>query len=174
MFRPIQFLLSLVVFALTPAQAAVTLIVEDFEAGVGRWALNDKIKASNSNVPVALVNLIGVPPEPGGVRGSRGAGLFTFKAAKASWATASLPIEGKAWAAAGAQNLTFWLNAGGETKGFDVILRGRTYDASGAPVEEKFVVSKKVELDRRAWRQVSIPLAEFRSERGTLPPRRAG
>jgi hypothetical protein len=177
LFRAIQFLLAPLIFAITPAHAVITLIVDDFEEGVGKWALNDKIKAASPSaamLPVSLVNVIGVPPETGGVRGSKGAALFTFKAAKASWATASVPIDGKAWATAGAQNLSFWLNAGGETKGFDVILRGRTYDGNGALVEEKFVVSKKVDLDRRAWRQVSIPLSEFRSERGTLPSRMAG
>ena len=158
------------------AVSASTIVVDDFEQGVAKWATNDKTKGSNASAPAMLVNVVGVPPEAGGARGSKGAALFTFKAAKASWATASVDIDGKAWTSAGAQTLSFWLNAGGETKGFDVILRGRSYDKSGALVDEKFVLpaNKKVDLDRRAWRQVTIPLSEFRSEKGTLPARMAG
>lgn len=155
------------------AAVAATILIDDFEEGVAKWTANDKTKGNNASAPAMLVNVVGVPPEPNGARGSKGAALFTFKAAKASWATASIVVDGKAWANAGAQSLTFWLNAGGETKGFDVILRGRSYDKNGAVIDEKFVLNgnKKVELDRRAWRLVTIPLSEFRSERGTLPGR---
>ena len=154
--------------------SAAPIVVDDFEDGVAKWTTNDKTKGNNASAPAMLVNVLGVPPEPGGPRGSKGAALFTFKAAKASWATASVAVDGKAWAATGAQNITFWLSAGGETNGFDVLLRGRSYDNNGALVEEKFVVNKKVDLDRRAWRQVTIPLSEFRSEKGTLPSRMSG
>ncbi len=162
-------------FALAQSSAiAATILVDDFEEGVAKWTTNDKTKGSDASASAMLVNVVGVPPESGGVRGSKGAALFTFKASTASWATASIAVDGKAWAAAGAQSLTFWLNAGGETKGFEVILRGHVYDKNGALVDEKFVLSKKVDLDRRAWRQVTIPLSEFRSDKGTLPSRMAG
>lgn len=171
---PSAWLIAGAFLGVAPAVSAATLVVDDFEEGVGKWVLNDKTKANNASAPAVLVNVIGVPPETGGARGSKGAALFTFKAAQTSWATASIPVDGKTWAASGAQSLTFWLNAGGETKGFDVILRGRSYDKNGALVEEKFTLGKKkVELDRRAWRQVTIPLTEFRSEKGTLPSRMA-
>lgn len=157
-----------ILLALTAGSAcpsgAVSLTLDDFEAGVANWATNDKTKTADA--AATLVNIIPVPPDPGGSRGSKGAALFTFKAAKASWASASLKVNGGEWAKMGAQNLVFWLNAGGEDVGFEVILRG-----TGTPSEEKFVLKKKVELDRRGWRLVSIPLTDFRSEKGALPGR---
>ena len=152
---------------------AATLVVDDFESGVAAWSANDKIKSANPNQPATLVNVVAVPADPGGVRGSKGAALFTFKAAKASWASASRSVDGKEWAKIGAQTLSFYLSSSGSEQGFEVLLRGRFFGADGLAKEEKFQLSKRVDLDRRP-RLVTIPLSDFRSENGPLAPRLAG
>lgn len=154
-----------------PSAHAAVAVVDDFENGVANWSTNDKIKFANPSKPASLVNVVAVPAEPGGARGSKGAALFTFKAAKASWASASLKVDGKQWAQIGAQKLSFWLSAGGETQGFGVALRGRYAGPDGLAHEEKFTLKKRVDLDHRPWRLVSIPLSDFRSDNGSAPSR---
>ncbi len=154
-----------------PSANAAVAVVDDFEDGVAGWSTNDKVKFDNPSQPASLVNVVAVPAEPGGARGSKGAALFTFKAANASWASASFKVDGKQWAQIGAQKLSFWLGAGGESQGFDVVLRGRYGGPDGSPKEEKFTLKKRVDLDRRPWRLVSIPLSDFRSPNGAAPSR---
>lgn len=151
-----------------PAEAdnSRTLVVEDFENGVGAWTRNDSIKTADPNASVVLVDLISTRPSQGGVRGSQGAGLFAFKEAQtASWASVSRRVEGAKWADIGAQRLTFWLNAGGENDGTQLVLRART--ATGA--DEAWTIP--VRLNVRQWRRVVVPLVEIKNERGPLLPR---
>lgn len=143
-----------------------TIGVEDFENGVGEWTRNDSIKSANANAAVVLVDLIATRPAAGGVAGSKGAGLFAFKEARtASWASASRRVDGAQWAAIGAQRLTFWLNAGGENEGTQLVLRARNTGGT----EEAWTIP--VRLNVRSWRRVVVPLAEIKNERGPLLPR---
>lgn len=142
-----------------------TIVVDDFENGVGSWTRNDKIKTENASMGVVLVDLIATKPSPGGLPGSKGAALFTFKDAKNSWASASIKTNGAEWAKIGAQRLTFWLNADGAQQGTQLVLRGR-YNSGSGMKEESFIVP--VRLNARAWRRVSIPLAEIKNANGSL------
>src|SRR4051812_18995092 len=101
--------LSCVCLASAQVARAATVVVDNFENGVANWSTNDIVKFQNPAQPASLVNMVAVPAEPGGARNSKGAALFTFKAAKASWASASLKVDGKQWAQIGAKNLSFWL-----------------------------------------------------------------
>jgi hypothetical protein len=72
----------------------------------------------------------------------------------------------------GAQSLSFWLNAGGDEKGVDLVLRANYRGEDGTSREESFVVP--VRLDSRSWRRVVIPLAEVKNANGPLLPRVSG
>ncbi|MBV9868340.1 MAG: hypothetical protein JO316_23545 [Abitibacteriaceae bacterium] len=169
-------------FSVQAAPAPTKLVLDDFENGVGAWTRNDKIKTDNPAADVLLVDIAPSRPASSVVPGSKGAGLFAFKAAQNSWASASLRVDGARWAQIGAQRLTFWLNAGGEQLGVGLVLRGRYQGADGTPHEEVFELPvdlktklpAPVKLTVKHWRKVVIPLTDFHSARGPLPPRLSG
>ena len=102
------------------ARSQEKIVLDDFENGVSKWSVNDKTKTATS--PATLIEVI---PSSGTdlVSGSRGGGLFAFKAAQSSWASASLRVEGGNWAKIGARQLTFFLNAGGNSTGIEILIR---------------------------------------------------
>jgi hypothetical protein len=138
-------------------QAQQKLVLDDFENGVGKWATNDKTKTASN--PASLIEVLPTAGSPL-VPASKGAGLFTFKAAQNSWASASIKVDGNAWAKIGARSLAFYLNAGGNTKGVEVLVRRAT--KSG---DEAFRLPWPVRLDVKKWRKVVIPLTYFKSDR---------
>jgi len=154
-----------------PAHAQSTsIVIDNFENGTANWSLNDSIKNNKPDVIAQLVNLSDVPPGAPMVHGSTLAGLFTFKAAKSSWASANIRVSGKAWAEVGAQRLTFYLNAGGNKEGFNIQLR-RVINGQN---DEVFRLPKPVRLDQSNWRKVVIPLSDFKSSHGALIDRLDG
>jgi hypothetical protein len=148
------------------------LILDDFENGVGAWTRNDKVKSDSPASGVVLVDLVATRPPAGGPARSNGAGLFAFKDAKNSWASASLRVNGADWAKIGAQKLTFWLNADGEFQGTELVLRGKYRDSKGVSREEAFYLP--IRLNVKKWRQVAIPLRETKNANGPLLSRLHG
>jgi hypothetical protein len=144
------------------ARAQNKIILDDFESGVSKWTTNDSTKTEKS--PTTLIDIL---PTAGTdlVPGSRGGGLFTFKAAKGAWASASLRIHGADWSKIGARQLTFFLNAGGNQKGVEVLIR-RLYKSGN---DEVFRLPLPVRLQVQRWRKVAIPLNEFKSDRDKAP-----
>ncbi|MDQ3814019.1 MAG: hypothetical protein M3347_08710, partial [Armatimonadota bacterium] len=160
------------------ASGAQTIVIDDFEDGVDQWTLNDKLKAANPATGVVLVDVVAIRPPAGGYPGSRGAGLFTFKAGQGTWASASIKVDGPRWARMGAQRLTFWLSGSGEEDQYTKLrLRGRYLATDGTPREEVFDLPTEklgIRLNTRQWRKVVIPLSDFRSPNGPLPSRMSG
>jgi hypothetical protein len=138
------------------------IVLDDFESGVSKWTTNDSTKTEKT--PATLIDIL---PTAGTdlVPGSRGGGLFTFKAAKGAWASASLRIHGAEWSKIGARQLTFFLNAGGNQKGVEVLIR-RLYKSGN---DEVFRLPLPVRLQVQRWRKVAIPLGEFKSDRDKAP-----
>ncbi|MDF2439924.1 MAG: hypothetical protein JWN98_908 [Abditibacteriota bacterium] len=166
-----------------PASAQSTLVLDDFEDGVGKWTRNDKIKSDTPASNVMLVDVLATRPMPGGAEASQGAALFTFKAAKGSWASASLKVNGNEWGKIGARVLRFWLNAGGDSPGVELMLRGSYRQSDGSLRDEVFELPidpvtkrpKTILLDKKQWREVAIPLSDFHDRNGrTLPGRVSG
>lgn len=139
------------------AFADVKILLDDFESGVSKWTFNDNTKTANT--PATLIDIL---PTAGTslAANSRGAGLFTFKAAQKSWASASLRIDGAAWAKVGARQLSFYLNGGGNKTGVELILRRTQKNGQ----DEVFRLPWPVRLDIGKWRQVVIPLDNFKSD----------
>jgi hypothetical protein len=153
--------------------AARTLMLDDFEDGVGRWTRNDKTKSLSPASPVLLVDVLATRPSAGGAVGSQGAGLFAYKAGVNSWASASLRINGKDWAKIGARSIRFFLDADGQTPGVGILLRGTARNPDGStrdvvyePLDPKTKKPVPVRLSTKSWRQVVVPLSSFRDPKG--------
>jgi hypothetical protein len=151
--------LSVWLCGVTPVAAVAqnTIVLDDFENGIGAWTRNDKVKSQNPASDVTLVDIVATKPGAGGLPGSKGAALFTFKEGKDSWASTSLKVKGANWADMGAQRLTFWLNADGEPQGTELVLR--------TPTEAFYI---PVRLNVKNWRRVSIPLEDIKNDKGPL------
>ena len=142
------------------AQTPVTLSIDNFENGVSNWTRADKNKAGLADI---------VATSPGAFGKSKGDALLTFKAGKGAWANVSRPVDGQAWSDAGAQTLQFALNGGGEAQGVSLQLRGKIGGRDAA-----FSLPRPVRLDIPRWRQVVIPLSDFKGPHGEpLAPRMA-
>jgi len=143
------------------AFAQEKVVLDDFENGVGKWTTNDKTKVGST--PASLIEILAASGTDL-ISGSRGGGLFAFKAGQSSWASASLRIDGASWAKIGARQLTFFLNAGGNKTGIELLIRrvGKTGD-------EVFRLPWPVRLDVKKWRKVAIPLSDFKSDKDKAP-----
>jgi hypothetical protein len=156
------------------AQTPTTLLVDDFESGVTSWTRNDKAKASGGTVVLADIVSTGAA-RTGGPTGSKSAALVAFKSGQNTWASVSRPVDGAAWAKLGAERLTFWLDAGGETPGVSLQLRGRYPGPNGTSTEIVFSLPRPIRLDLTRWRRVVIPLSDFKGPKGqTLEGRLGG
>jgi len=150
------------VFVSAPVWAQpVSLSVDNFEGGVTGWTHNDKNRQGLSDIVATA------PGAPLLVPASKGAALVTFKSGKEAWASVSRPVEGRAWRDLGATTLHFWINSGGDLPGVLLQLRGKINGRDAA-----FSLPRPVRLDKQNWRQVAIPLSDFKGPRGeALAPR---
>lgn len=143
--------------------APASLIVDDFESGVGDWTSADKARLGLSDI---MVTKAGAATAPGGAK-SQGAALLTFKSGQKSWASLSRGVDGAAWAKIGANRLAFYMSGGGNPSGVLLQLR-----AKNAAQDLTFKLPAAVRLDRTAWRRVVIPLSDFKGPKGeALAPR---
>src|SRR5688572_15087459 len=133
------------------ARSQTTVVIDDFEKGVGAWTRNDKVKSDNPAAGVLLVDIASTAPGPNELPNSKGAGLFAFKAANKSWASASIRVRGAEWSKAGAQRLTFWINAGGNKPGVELVLRGRVPLGGGKFRDEVYELPMPIRLDSPNW-----------------------
>ena len=132
------FFLGATTFSATDsAHAQSSLLLDNFENGIGAWTRNDKARTdnlvANPNAPATLVDITSTRPNIGLPTdlASNGAALIAFKSAKSSWASVSTRVDGARWAKMGAKTLTFYIDAAGEMKGTDLVLRAIRKDASG-------------------------------------------
>lgn len=162
MHRSTSFLITSLVLCVPALAQPVTSIVDNFESGASNWTHNDKNRLGLSDIVAA--------PHAGApaiVPASKGAALVTFKSGKNEWASVSRAVDGKAWSALGAQTLKFWLNSGGDMPGVILQLRGKINGQDAA-----FSLPRPVRLDKQNWRQVAIPLSDFKGPHGeALSPR---
>ena len=157
-FFSVPALLAFSLAALAQPQTPTTIVVDNFESGVADWTRNDKARLGLSDI---------VATSPGAFTKSKGAALMTFKTGKGAWASLSRSVDGAAWSDAGAQTLNFALNGGGETVGVLLQLRGKINGQDAA-----FTLPLPIRLDIQKWRQVAIPLSDFKGPKGeALAPR---
>ena len=129
-----------------------TLVVDDFEGDLASWTRNDKNKVGLSDI---------VKTAPGAAAGSKNSALITFKTGQNSWASVSRAVDGAAWARSNAGRLSFWLNGSGDEKGVTLQLRGKVEQA-----DVVYSLPQDVRLNVTNWRQVVIPLSQFKGSKG--------
>jgi hypothetical protein len=155
-------LLACLGFAASPTlnSQPSTLLLDDFEQGVGKWLLNDHTKTTTGQVNLSeIASSPAGAPEGGGKRGA----TMTFKRSGEGWATVSLPVDGKKWKALRADRLSFWLRGDGSDNNVELMLRAVTpATATEAAQEMKFGVT--LPLNNPQWHKLVLPLRQFQSE----------
>ncbi|MBI3921342.1 MAG: hypothetical protein HY318_08000 [Armatimonadetes bacterium] len=132
-----------------------TVLLEDFEAGIGKWVAND-INKQEGHAEVLLCEILST--KPGAPEGSKGqAATLTFKRASDSWASLSIPVDGIRWREKSVTQLSFWLKGDGSDNDIEIMLRS----VSATGEEQKFGVIQSLSESR--WHKVTLPLRLFRS-----------
>jgi hypothetical protein len=157
MHRSIPLLISFLALGAPVWAQPVTLTIDNFESGAANWTRNDKNRLGLSDIVTPQTGAPGIVPP------SKVAALVAFKSGKNEWASISRAVDGKEWRAVGAQTLKFWLNSSGDKSGVLLQLRGKIGGQDAA-----FSLPRPVRLDKKNWRQVAIPLTDFKGPRGEL------
>ncbi|MFW6156285.1 MAG: hypothetical protein ACOC7J_03110, partial [Armatimonadota bacterium] len=148
-----------VVIAAAPAFSA-SILLDDFEAGVGAWVTNDEDAAGEQPSDIAGIYTIARKADDR----TEQAALIEFLEAQQTWASVSLPINGTIWAGQNVGQITLWVRGDGSDRTVDLTLRSRIG-------EERRDVSYiyRLPLDAEEWRQRSIRLFAFRDADGNAP-----
>lgn len=148
------------VFCLSAPAGAVSIVLDDFEAGVGAWRTNDAAAAGARPSEIVTIYTIGRRTEGG----TEQAALIEFAAAQRTWASVSLPISGPTWAEIGVGQIALWLRGDGSDNTVDFTIRSRVG-------EERRDVSYvyPLALDSREWQRRAIRLFAFKDAEGRTP-----
>lgn len=157
---------ALLFFTAPRADTPTAILLDDFEDGVGAWRTNDSTLLGEQRA----ARYSGVYPTadtpPGG--GAQAA-MIDFPPAKNAWASISLPVDGKLWAAHDIGVVSMWVkgtDAGNEVL---VTLRVNAPTADGRTEDRSYY--QVLRPDGKAWQRVTLRLFGFRDQEGqSLPP----
>ncbi|MGD9495858.1 MAG: hypothetical protein AB7Y46_06080 [Armatimonadota bacterium] len=150
-------LIALMAGGSTPAGAAVSILLDDFESGVGAWRTNDEQAAGARPSEIASIYTVGRRTDVG----AQQAALIEFEAAEGTWASVSLPIDGATWAHVGVGQIAMWVRGDGSDNSVDLTLRTRIG-------EERRDASYlyRLSLRSREWERRAIRLFAFKDAQG--------
>jgi len=143
-------------------QMRTSLLVSDFETGLGGWVTNDAIKHSGQTKDTPLVSATLSDEAHSGAHSLQ----VTFHPGQ-GWAGAYVPVAeaGERWAAAGVDELSLWVKGDGSDKQLKIDLQAWTDDLKptffGVPVS----------LKETAWHEMVIPLADLQATNPDHPIR---
>jgi len=139
---------------------AISVLLDDFETGVGAWRTNDDAAAGARPSEIAGIYTIGRRTD----RGTEQAALIEFEAARRTWASVSLPVSGPTWAEVGVGQIALWVRGDGSDNTVDLTLRSRLG-------EDRHDVSYiyALALDNREWQRRAIRLFAFKDAEGNTP-----
>ena len=139
---------------------AISIVLDDFEAGVGAWRTNDAEAAGER--PSEIAGIFTIARQTDGE--TEQAALVEFLAAEDTWASVSLPINGTLWAEHNIGQITLWLRGDGSENTIDFTIRSTVG-------EERRDVSYvyKLPLTATEWQQRAIRLFAFQDEDGNTP-----
>ncbi len=154
-----------VAFALAVALAgapagAVSIVLDDFEVGVGAWHTNDQ--EAGGERPSDICDIFTVGRRTDGAMEQ--AALVEFAAAENTWASVTLPVDGPLWAENNVGQLSMWLRGDGSDNTVDLTLRSKLGEERG---DTSYIYS--LPLDSREWERRSIRLFAFKSADGSSP-----
>lgn len=159
--------LALAALAAGPAEVAMsqdrpTLVVSDFEDGLGGWVTNDAVKHGGKAKDTPLVSIA-----PSDVAHSGKHSLqVTFHPGQ-GWANAYVSVAraGERWAAAGVDELSLWLRGDGTDKEVRIHLQAWSDDL------RPIMFGVPASLRDIEWHELVIPLAEFQASNPNHPLR---
>ncbi len=134
-----------------------TVVIADFETGVGSWATNDA--RVDGRAPSELCGIYATARVEDGR--TEQAAIIEFKAAGGTWASVRLPVSGQTWLANGAGQIAMWLKGDGTDHTVDLTLRA-------VVGEDKRDVSYvyTVALTNTDWERRAIRLFAFKDKDG--------
>lgn len=144
------------------AQAGRTFVLSDFEQGVTSWVTNDAIKYSGKTQDTPLVSIAPSAEAHGG----GGSLQITFHPGQ-GWAGAYITLGAVCdrWAAAGVDELAFWMKGDGQPK--EVTIDIQAWNDQHVPA----FFGVRVSLQDTTWHEVVIPLAKLQAANPTTPLR---
>lgn len=153
-------LLLIAALGLSAPAGAVSVLLDDFETGVGAWRTNDEAAAGARPSEIATIYTIGRRTETG----TEQAALIEFDAARRTWASVSLPISGPTWAEVGVGQIALWVRGDGSDNTVDLTIRSRIG-------EDRRDVSYvyPLALASRDWQRRAIRLFAFKDAEGHSP-----
>jgi len=139
---------------------AASIVLDDFETGVGAWSTNDA--QVGGEVPSDICGIYTVARRTDDH--TEQAALIEFLKAKKTWASASLPINGAIWAQQNVGQITLWVRGDGSDNTVDFTLRSHVG-------EERRDVSYiyKLPLKSTEWQHRAIRLFGFKDADGNTP-----
>ncbi|MFO7947625.1 MAG: hypothetical protein R6V19_12515 [Armatimonadota bacterium] len=157
---PLAFIITLVLLVVWAGAEPIVILLDGFEDGVGKWRTNDSTIAGTSEV----AQLCGIyvtrdtPPRGGGAQ----AATIDFQPADDAWASVSIPVEGTAWANAGAGALQMWVKGRGEKETVDVIVRAEVPRDNGPPADRRYVQTLNISGDE--WSRITLRFFGFKTQ----------
>jgi hypothetical protein len=142
----------------------VPLVLDDFEAGVGKWTLNDSAADEGGGTPrlCSIMATREVPPDSTGQQ----SGAIRFLEAERGWASVSIPVDGPALARSGLGQVAFWVRGERDGPRVEVAFRA-VYDNPATGHRDLDVAYEtQLALDDPEWRLVAIPFRRFETEFG--------
>jgi hypothetical protein len=151
-------LLALVIAA-APV-SAVSILLDDFEKGVGAWRTNDARVAGAA--PSDICGIYTIARQADGR--TQQAALVEFLRANNTWASVSLPIDGAVWVRQNVGQITFWVRGDGSSNTVDLTIRSKVG-------EERRDVSYvyKLPLNSTEWQHRAVRVFGFQDEHGNTP-----
>ena len=145
---------------MTESVEAASIVLDDFEAGVGAWRTNDREAAGRHPSGIAMIYTVGRVVDGR----TQQAALIEFTAARDTWASVSLPIDGTLWAQHNVGQISLWMRGDGSEGSVDLTLRSKLG-------EERVDVSYtyRLSLEGRDWQRRAIRLFAFEDAEGNPP-----
>ena len=152
----------LLALLLAPAAAEPTsILLDDFESGIGAWRTNDSTVANQEQ----LATLCGIYPTsmrpPGG--GAQAA-MLDFLPARNAWASVSLSIDGPTWHNSQIGQLSMWIRGAERDTSVAVTLRAKIPTPQGGFQDRSY--TQQVQLSPTAWQHISLRLFGFQTRDG--------
>lgn len=169
-FSPLIGLLLAIVAGVLPATSAAqpppaAILLDDFEDGVGAWRTNDStVMGEQRPARYAAISPVADTPPGGGAQ----AAMVLFPPADKAWASISLPVDGKQWAAHNVGVVSMWVRQADAGDEMLVTLRVNAPTVDGGTEDRSY--SQALRPGSKAWQHVSLRLFGFRDQRGRPLP----
>ncbi len=153
---------SVLAFALLVATPVLSerasVVLDDFETGVGAWRTNDAQAAGERPSQICAIYTVS-RQEKGG---TEQAAMVEFSAAETTWASVSLPMNGSVCADYGCRQLGLWFRGDGSDNTVEVALRALVGEERR---DVSYVYSLK--LDSKQWERRALRFFAFKDPEGT-------